>query len=215
MWTKPLLVIGIHQEELEFGKQITRCIKQRSIDVLRIPKGIPQNKNPSEAFFYHQLRHREIYMQLRQQTIGRYNLLLDLHSGINEPGRCADIYCRDESLLSRLNKEIQSHHKLPDIRTVHIAAENERMTPNAKPSIADQGQISHAMAHTLIPVEVWNSREFLYIGLEVYITETGEGAEEDWFFTCTLVDLILRCAETEKTDGPWEPAPGSIEKSQS
>lgn len=102
MWAHPLLVIGIHEEERQFDEQIARRLRQGQIDVLCIPKGIPQEKRPGEASFYHRLRHREIYLQLRQQVLSRYDMILDLHTGIDETGRCADVYCRVNALLDFL-----------------------------------------------------------------------------------------------------------------
>ncbi len=209
MLTRPLLVVGIHQEEREFGEQVARRLRSGQIDVLCIPEGIPQNKRPGEASFYHRLRHREIYLQLRQQVLRRYGLILDLHAGINETGRCADVYCRDVSLLSRLDDL-----ELSELRTVHITAENRLTPPALEKASVHRGHITHAVAHTIIPEEVWNSRDFLYVGLEVYVTQAGEGTQDDWFFTCTLVDLILRCGDGEITEASRDEVNRALEGAQ-
>lgn len=195
MWTKPLLVVGIHDEERAFGERVAERLKEGLVDVLFIPKGIPQDKRPGEVPFYHKLRHREIYLQLRQQVLGRYDLILDLHTGINESGRCADVYCRDEFLLSLLNGS-----ELAEIRTVHITAKNRSSAPALNKASTHRAHITQAVAHTIIPQEVWNSRDFLYVGLEVYIKQAGEGTKDDWLFTCKLVELILRCGDAESTE---------------
>jgi hypothetical protein len=195
MSTNPILVIGIHREELKFGEQVAQYLTPYHINVLRIPKGIPQNWDPTEQFFYHKLRHREIYMQLRQQVVNRYNLVLDLHAGINTLGHCADVYCHDESLLSCLDEQCRCCPDFPIVHTVHIVVESKLTTPDDKPFIPEHSSLTHDMAHTLIPPEVWNTREFLYVGVEIYITEANGGTEDDWSFTRTLLDWILICAK--------------------
>jgi hypothetical protein len=198
MSTKPILVIGIHREELEFGEQVARYLKRHHIDVLRIPKGIPQNRNPAEQFFYHKLRHREIYMQLRQQVVSRYNLVLDLHAGVNTLGHCADVYCHNESLLVCLDKKCMRYPDFPNVHTVHIVAESKLTTQNDKPFMPKHSHLTHAVAHTLIPPEVWNSREFLYVGVEIYLTAANGGTEDDWSFTRTLIAWILKCTKVQQ-----------------
>ena len=69
------------------------------IEVLRIEQGLTSRKPVFDDLFYYTTRHQEIYLQLRQQIKKRYDLLIDLHSGINESGTCADIFCKHVDLL--------------------------------------------------------------------------------------------------------------------
>lgn len=97
--TSPVVVIGARREELGFGERVAEGLGP-GIAVLRIPQGISGHRPRPDEVFYYETRHRELYLlQLRQQVRGRYKLVIDLHRGVNQPGRCADVYCRDPGLL--------------------------------------------------------------------------------------------------------------------
>ena len=93
---EPVVIIGAHREELEFGERVAEGLGPQ-ISVLRIPEGISGHRPRPDEVFYYETRHRELYLQLRQQLRGRYKLAIDLHRGLNQPGRCADVYCRAAS----------------------------------------------------------------------------------------------------------------------
>ena len=192
---KNLLVIGIHREELSFGECVADRIDRQRTDVLRIAQGISRQRNPQEARFYYTTRHREIYLQLRQQVRGRYELIIDLHSGINESGRCADVYCHDEALLDCLDVKTHAVSPTHRVRLAHIVADMNSWYASPARMRNDAGHFSHAIAHTLIPEEVWDSRDFVYVGLEIYLNKGGSGTKEDWSYARNLIDLVLSCAD--------------------
>jgi len=104
-----VLIIGAHREELAFGERVAEGLDPR-IAVLRIPEGISGNRPRPDEVFYYETRHRELYLQLRQQIRGRYQLVLDLHRGLNQPGRCADVFCRDAALLGCVQRATQRRY---------------------------------------------------------------------------------------------------------
>ena len=117
-----LLVIGVHKEELAFGDHIARLIDNSQIEIMRIPSGISNKQTGTDDSFYYETEHREIYLQLRQQTRGRYRLLIDLHCGSNDAGHCADIYCHDRAFLDRLAQMPDIARPEAPVRLIGIVA---------------------------------------------------------------------------------------------
>jgi len=185
-----LLVTGIHREELGFGDRVTSLLNVDRIQVMRIPDGISHARTGTDDLFYYTNQHREIYLQLHQQVKGRYRLLIDLHCGLNDAGRCADIYCRDERLLQCVVERSRRTELGEELRLVKILANSEDSDG------AGDGTGVHVGARTLIPEQLWNDPSFIYVGLEIYLTEPGDGVAEDWHFTGDLIETIQACAES-------------------
>jgi hypothetical protein len=183
-----LLVTGIHREELAFGDRVAALMDKERTQVLRIPEGISHSRTGTDDLFYYNTRHREIYLQLRQQVKGYYRLLIDLHTGLNDSGRCADIYCRDESILQCVAEGSRQAGIGDQLRTVKILADSESSDP------PEDHQVIEVGARTSIPKQIWNNRAFIYVGLEVYLPEGGVGTEEDWRFACDLIESVRACA---------------------
>jgi len=182
-----LLVTGIHREELAFGDRVAALLDSNQIDVMRIPEGIPQNQINKDDRFYYKTRHREIYLQLWQQVVGQYRVLLDLHCGVNDSGRCADIYCQKEGLLECVAARSKEKDLAGQLKTVKI------IRALKKDDLAANGRAVQIGAHTLIPDRIWNSPDCTYIGLEIYLSEAGEGVPEDWRFANELIEIIQGC----------------------
>jgi len=187
-----LLVTGIHREELGFGDRVSALVDPARVDVMRIPHGIPQpRKGPGEEF-YSSAQHREIYLQLRQQVKDRYRLMIDLHRGLDETGRCADVYCHDEEFLRRVGARIEKHRGDDDVRLVHI------ISPDARGVEHDGKGIAHAEARTWIPSKISLGKSPLYVGLEIYLPTDSDGKEDDWEFAKLLISEIQ--ASTPRLD---------------
>ncbi len=187
---RTLLVTGIHREELSFGDRVSDLLDTQSIQVLRIPQGISHARSGTDDLFYYNRRHREIYLQLRQQVKGHYRLLLDLHCGLNDSGPCADLYCRDRQILrciAHRSKQVSIGEKL---RLVKILRDTEISEPYNHSGETIIG------ARTPIPEQLWNDRITIYVGLEIYLKEEGEGSMQDWLFARDLIELLQACAES-------------------
>ena len=201
--SKAIIVIGIHREELAFGERVAELLEESGIEVLRIEQGL-SGKNPVfDDLFYYTTQHQEIYLQLRQQIKKRYDLLIDLHSGINESGACADIFCKHVDLLNCLKtvskKCSNIRCALPGpIRLTRIIENSEEIDDTAEGNKETDTKIrvqGYPVCLTVIPQAVWASKDFIYVGLEIYLPRPDAGTMEDWQFTKEIVESILKCDE--------------------
>ena len=184
-----VLVTGIHREELSFGDHVAQLLHDDDIDVLRIPHGIPQKAPGTGAVFYITARHREIYLQLRQQVKGRYRLLIDLHCGSNDDGHCADVYCHDADLLACVGRQADSEPAAARARLVSIVDDD---------GASGGMDVIHVSAtHTWIPRKVWQDSRCTYVGLEIYLPDGEHGNEDDWRFARSLIRVIHSCQQRE------------------
>lgn len=182
-----LLVTGIHREERDFGDRVAALLDRDRIGVMRIPEGISHARTGTDGLFYYEARHREMYLQLRQQVKGRCRLLVDLHCGFNEAGRCADVYCREERMLRCVARQASLIGKSEQVRAVKILTDTEASNS------AKHTRLSLAGARTSIPQQIWNDCSCCYVGLEIYLTEEGVGTAEDWRFARDLIETIQLC----------------------
>jgi hypothetical protein len=205
-----VLIIGAHREELAFGERVAEGLDSR-IAVLRIPEGISGHRPRSDEVFYYETRHRELYLQLRQQIRGHYQLVLDLHSGLNQPGRCADVFCRDAALLRCLQLTVQRRYGRAAatslVRTVRLASRMDTGEPSILADAAGYGK--GPLGTTVIPTGVWDSEDFLYVGLEVYLGQEGQGQPDDWGFARRLVRDTVACAGFRAAHAVTERAGGT------
>jgi hypothetical protein len=156
-------VTGVHREELSFGDQVAELLASEAIDVLRIPEGVPQSCSDVDQQFYHEARHRELYLQLHQQVKRRYELLIDLHSGWDDDGPCADIYCHDPSILDCLGHSLATPSFEGRVRLVRITSPGEG---------ANNAMRVDCEARTSIPEVVWKTPKPVYVGLELYLSDS-------------------------------------------
>lgn len=112
--SRTLVVIGIHREELAFGREVVRGLPIGEVDVLEIPDGLSGRRPlPDQSFRYGTL-HRALYLQLLPYLGPSHRLLIDLHSGFDDEGPSADLLCGDGGLRTRL-------HDILDGMTVRAA----------------------------------------------------------------------------------------------
>jgi len=182
------LVIGIHKEELAFGKQVARLLVKSGIQIVVIDNGLSHERAYYKSGFYHSTAHREMYLQLHQQLAGKkLDLLIDLHTGINETGRCADILSANTRFLKTMDgllKGVEKH--------IFSAPGEERLyeiiQTDTKSAEIDS---SFSVCHTIIPEKVWNSRQCIYAGLEIYLSKSGQGSSSDWEYAAVLVHMLI------------------------
>jgi hypothetical protein len=172
-----VLVTGVHSEELAFGDRVTAGLGHAAIEVLRIPKGVPQRCTDVDRQFRHEARQRELYLQLHQQVRGRYRALIDLHSGVDENGPSADIYCHDPGVLDRLARQLDDDEP---VRLVKIVAPGEPLPRTG----------GEAGARTCIPEAVWAGGPPLYVGLEIYLPDDGQPGEAE-----RLAQRLIACIQ--------------------
>ncbi len=180
-----LLVTGIHREELGFGDRVADLLDHERVDVLRIPEGISHARPKANELFYYRTRHREIYLQVKQQIGRGCRLLIDLHSGCSTTSPCADIYCHDNAMLACLLPEQAAFDQAHTVRLVKIVEQQAG---------ASLSEASMPIAHTWVPRELWDNPAFTYVGLEVYLHDNDAGAPREWRFARELIDHIEACA---------------------
>lgn len=166
-----LLVIGIHREELPFGSAVVAGLDRERVDVLSIAHGLSGRRPRPDQRFHYDTLHRALYLQLLAHVQDRHRLVIDLHTGIDSGGPCADLFSRDIPRLSGLLARSQGLPFQP------------RLIPLGH---AEEG----AHAETVIPEEVWNNARFLYVGLEMYLPEAGSERVEDIAYARALIETL-------------------------
>jgi len=181
------LVVGIHKEELAFGQQVARLMEGNGVHIVMIDNGLSHDRSYYRSGFYHSTAHREMYLQLHQQLIQKkVALVIDLHTGINETGRCADILSANTILLKKIDlllDKVEKHtFSAPgEERLYEITLIDEK-----KKDMND----SFSACHTIIPQKIWDSREYTYAGLEIYLRDAGEGFTSDWEYAAGLIRML-------------------------
>ncbi|MDD3529666.1 MAG: hypothetical protein PHS77_07285 [Gallionellaceae bacterium] len=177
---KALLVIGIHREERAFGEAVAAGLSRRNLDVLAIEDGLSGRRPRPDQRFQYDTLHRALYGQLPSHVLGHYAMLIDLHTGLDRRSPCADLMCVDTGRLAGLAD------------AVDIAAPGVReMRPGQVRLIQLCGGPPGAMvAETVIPESVWRNPQFLYVGVEVYLTEPGVGTPDQQSFAIQLVGAL-------------------------
>jgi hypothetical protein len=174
-----LLVIGIHREELAFGRTVAERLDPQKVQVLTIPEGLSGKRPLIDQQFNYNTLHQALYQQLLPSVQGRHTLLLDLHTGSDPAGPSADLICADAAWRDRLAFEIAARPAL--------AAQNLRIVP-----LGTETEFPHA--HTVIPKRIWNNPEFIYLGMEIYLPETVSGQTAGRDLAQSLVTLVADLA---------------------
>lgn len=166
-----LLVIGIHREELAFGVAVAAGLDRARFDLLRIPEGLSgHHPRPDQRFQFDTL-HRALYLQLLPHIQARHERVIDLHTGLDPHGPCADIYSRDTARLA----------------DCLAAADDIQPAPRLISLLPGDGLTS---AETVIPPEIWRNPRFLYVGLEIYLPESGAGRLIDQDYARALLNAL-------------------------
>lgn len=169
-----LLVIGIHREELAFGQAVAGELDLAQVAVLEIPEGLSGQQPSAARRFQYEALHRALYQQLLPHVLNRHRLLVDLHSGF-DPQLGADLICADPALCACLRTAVAGAERLAGVEV--------RVVP-----LGDEGADLHA--RTIIPPQVWRNPAFLYLGLEIYLTEPADG----WPAACELARELIGIA---------------------
>lgn len=182
MKTPPsLLLIGIHREELAFGRTVADELDPAQIAVLTIPEGISGKRPLADQQFRYEALHHSLYLQLLPHVLNRHQLLIDLHTGFDPLGPSADLICADAALRARLEAAISDNARMAsqDIRVIPLG------TNTAFPH-----------AHTVIPRRIWGNPAFHYVGLEIYLPEAAEGQDAARKLARELVVMSASCVTT-------------------
>lgn len=184
-----LLVIGVHREELAFGRAVAAQVDPARVAVLTIPEGLSGRRpHPDQSFHYDTL-HRALYLQLLPHVVGRHPLLIDLHTGLDQFGPRADLICADAALRACLGATLA--------RRRAIAAHDVRLV-----ALGDEGTAA-LHARTVIPRQVWDNPAFRYVGLEIYMPAQAAGEPAACRLARDLIGIVADCVEAGiPTDSP-------------
>ncbi len=180
-----LLVVGIHREELAFGKAVAAGLARERVDVLTISEGLSGRRPRPDQRFHFDTLHRALYLQLLPHVRTRHRLLIDLHTGLDRQAPCADVYSRDIPRLA-----------------ARLARADAPANPPRLISLGQAG--AGPSAETVIPAEIWENPRFLYVGLEIYLAEPGpgRGVEQD-YARGLIAALAEEAADPGTQSPPW------------
>jgi hypothetical protein len=171
MPARTLLVVGIHREELAFGAAVAADVDRDRVDVLTITDGLSGRRPRADQRFLFDTLHRALYLQLLPHVLERHERVIDLHTGLDSRGPCADLYSRDAPRLAGLLENAGELRPAP--RLVSL------LPGKAGPC-----------AETSVPAEIWRNPRFLYVGMEIYLREPGEGRAADRAYARALIEAL-------------------------
>lgn len=172
---KALLVIGIHREERAFGEAVAAGLKRERLDVLAIEDGLSGRRPRTDQRFRYDTLHRALYSQLPAHMTGHYDLLIDLHTGLDREGFSADLICARPEQLAGIEQQLG-----PDARRVRLVR-------------LGSADMDGPSAKTVIPESVWRNPYFLYVGIEIFLPESGAGTLEEHVTARRLVEGVVEC----------------------
>jgi hypothetical protein len=136
-----------------------------------ITDGLSGRRPRADQRFVFDTLHRALYLQLLPHVLERHELLIDLHTGLDNRGPCADLYSRDAGRLFALLENAGDLQPPPRVVS---------LLPNG----------AGTCAATSVPAEIWRNPRFLYIGLEIYLREPGEGRAADRAYARVLIEAL-------------------------
>ncbi|TVQ89577.1 MAG: hypothetical protein EA400_07320 [Chromatiaceae bacterium] len=201
-----LLVVGAHRDERAFGERVAALLDPARFTVLRIAVGICGARPRADELPAYRRQHAELYRQIAGYIAPAHRLLIDLHAGIHESGRCADVLCADAALLAAVQARLTApgltaRAGLPvvpptPVRGVRLVADTALAALPAsreQPPEAPAGA-PWAIVRPEIPASIWARPVPRYVGLEVYLQAEGAGQQDDWQFARALIETIADCA---------------------
>ncbi|WP_341643478.1 hypothetical protein [Thauera sp. SDU_THAU2] len=175
-----LVVIGIHREELAFGREVAAALAPDEAEVLEIPDGLSGRRPRPDQCFRYDLAHEALYLQLLPHMRGRHRLLIDLHVGADRDGPCADLMCGDVALAEWLEAALA--HGAP---ATGASANGVR--------VIRLGAVDAIPTRTVIPERVWRNPAFLYLCMEIYLPDDGSARPQAVVLARRLIGLAAQC----------------------
>nr|WP_286206672.1 hypothetical protein [Thauera linaloolentis] len=169
-----LVVIGIHREELSFGREVVDGLRAGEVDVLEIPDGLSGRRPRPDQSFRYDMVHEALYLQLLPHMRSHHQLLIDLHTGFDENGPSADLICGDAVLGAHL-KTVLARAEPASARIIVLGA------PDA------------VRTHTAIPERIWHNPSFLYLCIEIYLPGDGPAQPGAVALARRLIRLAAGC----------------------
>lgn len=184
------VIIGAHREELAFGEKTTNRIKKNGIEAIRIDDGIPNRRIHNEPKSAKMTDLDSLYSRIHRKIRGKYDLVIDLHSGLCEEKWSADIFSPEMGFLdfmdAGLKKIFRDKFHLPNkIRLFKIIGNNQ-----SRPKAFDN---RFPLCLAFVPENVLSGKQYRYVGLEVYLT-SQKGCMSDYRLSRRLILAVHECA---------------------
>lgn len=217
-----LLVVGVHREERAFGEAVAAQLPAADFDLLRIEQGLSGRRPGPDGLDAYRRHHRALYEQILTHIKPTHRVVLDLHTGFDETGPCADVLCTDPQLLRCVEETPMTARRNKQPATgrvggVQLVAAAAPATPAGTDLGTDQGTDRGQPAGTApidaparrwpwlkpdIPCAVWRGHRHLYIGIEIYLPHapnwTGMDVELGAAVTAAAADCGLQLAPTRQ-----------------
>jgi hypothetical protein len=180
-----LVVVGAHRNELAFGQLVADELDPELFSVLRIPHGISGERPLPDQFARFQEHHHSLYLQILEHVKPEHRLLIDLHQGVDSGMLCADVLCADQTLLDQVCANAgREKEQLGHVRCIRLVSDT---TLGTMPLEESEPPL---VARPIIPESVWNDRNLLYIGIEIYLSTEGNGTVDEQNFARNLIRQI-------------------------
>jgi hypothetical protein len=159
---RSLLVVGIHREERAFGEAVAEDLDRGLVDVLVIPDGLSGRRPRPDEKFAHDVLHRALYQQLLPHVLRRHHRLIDLHTGADPQGPCADLICAcPEKLAGLAPRSAAGDGAVASAPRIRLLALGNVVESGAPVALADMS----------IPEEIWRNPHFDYVGVEIFLAD--------------------------------------------
>ena len=198
--TPLLLVVGVHREERAFGEAVAAQLPAADFDLLRIEQGLSGRRPGPEDLSAYRRRHRALYTQILDHITPAHRMVLDLHTGFDEVGPCADVLCADTRLLRCVEQQCMSrrHDAGPapePLRGVQLVDEQPAMRQTAIDGVAagPEPRDHWPCLKPDIPHAVWCAEGFLYVGIEIYLPTTSQETVAHARFGAAVVSTAAEC----------------------
>lgn len=179
---RSLLVVGIHREERAFGEAVAKGLDRRLVDVLVIPEGLSGRRPRPDEKFAHDVLHRALYLQILPHVLRRHERLIDLHTGADPQGPCADLICAfPEKLAGLAPGSAAGDGAVASAPRIRLLALGNAAESGAPVALVDMS----------IPEEIWRNPHFDYIGAEIFLPDPAAISADDVRFAR---DLVARLA---------------------
>ena len=190
-----LVVIGIHREELAFGREVAAALPPDEVEVLEIPDGLSGRRPRPDQRFRYGLAHEALYLQLLPHMRGRHRLLIDLHVGADRDGPCADLICGDAALADRLQAGLAHGPGGEPVAGSPVAG----VPAAAAVRVIRLGSPDGIPTRTVIPERIWRNPAFLYLCMEIYLPDDGPARPQAVALARRLIGLAAQCLDDAVT----------------
>ena len=186
-----LVVIGVHREEVAFGRAVAAQLDPEQFDIMVVERGLSARRPRPDQLQAYLDNHAALYDQIAGNAGQKHGLLIDLHCRLKGDAD-ADIFAADEDILKLVAAE-----RLDDASLVGKKVRMIRMVSDEDlTDITPDALRSQLFSKPEFPETVWRAERPLYVGLEIYLEQEGEGTREEQIFASDLIGTLRKICLT-------------------